>query len=227
MRQKPLTFVAVVMFSLAILDQSEAGNSKFSIIGQVLDLDNRPIAQAAVYAHLAVPEQAETPPCALANDEGRFSIQIEKPGKYVISAHQEKEGYADTSAVAFGPPAVPLPEVEAGENPAQQQVVIYLGPKAGKLIGHVIDAETSLPIESGKIELCQRTPQSVFIMHASIYKGDVQLLVPTTPFTLKVSAAGYRDWNGNAVSSEPGVFVIGSGDVQELEISLHPEKDTH
>jgi hypothetical protein len=212
---------------LTIPAQSEAGDFKFWIVGQVLDLENRPVPQAAVYAHSAVPEQIETPPCALADNEGKFSIQIERPGKYMLSAYQEKEGYADTWVTVFGPSVVPLPEVVVEEGLTQQSVVIHLGPKAGKLFGHVIDAETNLPMESSAIELRQETAQSTFIMHSPCYKGQFQLLVPTTPFTLKVSAAGYCDWNGSSGTKESTLFLIGSGDVQELEILLHPTKDTH
>lgn len=179
------------------------------------------------YALYIVPDRDGIVPTILADDAGKFSLQIEQPGKYVISAWQEEKAYPDRRLTAYGPPAVPLPEVVIEEGLMEQSVTIYLGPEAGKLTARVFNAETNQPIESGQIDLIQRSAERfIFGKRNSFATGGFQLLVPAGPFTLKVSAAGYKDWYGDGRSKDqPSVFLIGPGDIQEITILLQPAKD--
>jgi hypothetical protein len=166
------------MLCCAVLAQDAQPDFSGVVEGQVFNLEGLPLSQAAVCAYH---ERDGTVPCGQANDEGRFSVPIAQPGKYLISAWQEEVGYADTWRPAYGPRAVPLPEVVVEEGQARQSVLIYLGPKAGKLTGQVLDAETNQPIERGKIELRHETAQTTSVMALSYSKGQFALLVPTTP----------------------------------------------
>ena len=124
--------------------------------------------------------------------------------------------------MAYGPPAVPLPEVVIEEGLVEQSVTVYLGPKAGRLTAQVFNAETNQPVENGQIDLTQRNSGKVmFVRQRSFANGGFQLLAPAGPFTLIVSARGYREWYGAGRSKEqPLVFLIGPGDTQDITILL-------
>jgi hypothetical protein len=189
--------------------------------GQVLNLEGLPVPHAIVTANI-VPSREGNVPSTLADEAGKFSLQLERTGKYLISARQEEEGYPDRSLTAYGPPAVPLPEVVIEEGLVEQSVTIYLGPKAGKLAAQVFNAETNQPIENGQIDLIQRNADRfTFGQQRSFANGGFQLLAPAGPFTFKVSAPGYRQWYGDGRSKQqPVVFLIGPGDTHEITILL-------
>jgi hypothetical protein len=189
--------------------------------GQVLNLEGLPVSHVVVTAQI-VPGRQGILPTAFADEAGKFSLQLEQPGKYLISAWREEEDYPDRSLMAYGPPAVPLPEVVIEEGLVDQSVTVYLGPKAGRLTAQVFNAETNQPIENGQIDLTQRnTDRVMFVQQCPFANGGFQLLAPAGPFTLKVYAPGYKEWYGDGrLKEQPAVFLIGPGDTQEIMILL-------
>lgn len=216
----------IVSAMLCLTAQAQNLETNFSAVikGQVLSVEGLPVSLAAVCANM-VPERHGAQPCVQADAAGKFSIQIEHSGRYVISAWQEEKGYPNRWLGAYGPPAVPSPEIVIEDGTMEQSVSIYVGPKAGRLTAQVFSAETNQPIENGQLHLVRENAETsvAFVMQSSFAGGKFQIPVPAGPFILKVSAAGYKDWQGDGRSKEQAdVLMIGPGDMRKMTILLQP-----
>src|SRR5262245_8589441 len=166
-----------LLFFLAVPNH---GSETFSatVDGQVVDLAGSAVPSARVCA-LQLASPGRRLPCSQADDKGRFSITIEEPGQYRILAWSEKEGYAAVFNPAFGVPAVPLPEVQVDAGRAQHSVVVRLGPKLGRFIARVVDAETGQAVSTGHFEVKVRSDHSAFVRETPYSDGRFELVVPS------------------------------------------------
>ena len=211
-----------VMFCSTVLGEEPALAFLAVVEGQVLNLEGSPISEADVLSFaVGARDQSKAPPVR-ANREGQFSLRLNQPGRYVILASQEKEGYAKAFLPAYGVPAVPPPEVDVDEGHSRHSLVIRLGPKLGRLTARVLDAETHRPVEKGQVELQVRSDHNALVRQKPYSKGQFQLSLPPRLFNLRVSAEGYQDWSGNGSNEQPEFFVVELGDHREITVLLRP-----
>ena len=151
--------LTVTIWSTVALGQERQPVFFGVIEGQVLNVDGATVPQADVCAIPVGALNQSALPRSRANGLGQFSIHIQKLGRYLIAASQEKEGYGSAFFQAYGVQALPPPEVLIDEGQPRQSVVIRLGPNLGSLTGRVLDAETNQPVERGQVELQLRSHQ--------------------------------------------------------------------
>jgi len=224
MRAYGISIALTLVFCLASLGDEPPRVFSAEVEGQVLNLEGSPIPEADVVA-IAVGDRDRDRsriPRVPANPEGYFSFRLDQPGRYVILASQQKEGYASAFFPAYGVPAVPPPEVLVDEGEARHSVVIRLGPKLGRFTGKVIDAETNRPVEKGQVELQVHSDHGALVRHPLYFKGQFQFSAPPRLFNLRVSAEGYQDWDGNGSKEQPEFFVVELGDHREITVLLRP-----
>jgi len=222
MRAYGISIALTLVFCLASLGDEPPRVFSAEVEGQVLNLEGSPIPEADVFAIAVGDRDRSRIPRVRANREGRFSLRLDQPGRYVILAQQQKEGYASAFFPAYGVPAVPPPEVLADEGQVRQLIVIRLGPKLGRFTGIVLDAETNRPVEKGQVELQVRSDHNALVRQSPYSKGQFQFSAPPSLFNLRVSAEGYQDWYGNGSKEQPEFFVVELGDHREITVLLRP-----
>ena len=165
------------------------------IEGTVVDDNGQSISGAIVYA-------AKTGflkgiiPHALTDKLGKFTFKTLPPGIYNLNAKKDEDGYPDSdSAFHHGRPPANLP-VTVNENQVTQNVIFKIGIKMGFLALHVVNATTKESITSSKVTL-RRLDNSEFLYMTGPYDGDgaiKKIPVPSSPFTVEISAPGYEIW---------------------------------
>jgi hypothetical protein len=196
-----------------------AQRTSLLITGQVLNAEGSPVSNVNVYAYPLAPLEGRLP-AASSDKEGKFSIPVEHAGKFVVVTSKVADGYPSTYSIFYNLSGNSLPEVLVEENQAPPVVTIRLGPKAGKLLGRIVDAETSQPIKEVQISLCRaEAPMYCHRTSAGGPSEQFQFLVPAVPLTVQVSAPGYKDWYSNAETQEP--LQVEADTTKELSISLH------
>lgn len=168
--------------------------SSGAITGRVLSPDGQPISAAGVHA-----EKSDFTFGRLlmfpTNDQGEFTITNLTPGTYKVSAAKEEDGYPPTDYAFYSAGVVSSPHITVYEGQTTSEVVVYVSPKAGKLSGRILNAATSSPIKNLQgVQLTLRredNPELSLTMAADL-NGEFNILVPTVPVTVEVSAPGYE-----------------------------------
>jgi hypothetical protein len=202
---------------LAALAQA-AQKPSFPITGRVLDADGNAVAGVNVYAYPREPLIGRLP-AGPTDKDGRFSITVEQVGRYLLATSKMSDGYPSTYSAFYNPSGASLPEVLVEEYQAPPAVNIQLGPKAGKLVGHILDAATNQPVKEVQISICRTEAPMQCQRHTAQEPLELfQSLVPPVPLTIMVSAAGYKDWSSNEELKGP--LQVASNATRELNISL-------
>ena len=198
-----------------------------AIEGRVLDGDGKPLSGATVTASPAnlpaAGASSITFYVARTDSDGKFYISDVAPGSYKLSAAKEDEGYPRSSIPLFvsGPNATQTVTVQPQRITVG--VTIQLGPKAGRLAGKIVDAETGQPIPDAEIMIVRADNTSNYhITGPNRPGGDFQILVPPVPLLIKVTAPGYQDMylGDSGVNSSGGLIQVTSGATRDLIISL-------
>jgi 5-hydroxyisourate hydrolase-like protein (transthyretin family) len=200
----------------------EAAHTPGTITGYVLDAEGKPVVRAEVFA-----ENVNAPMGKLrvvyTDNEGRFSIENLASGAYVVQVAKEEDGYPPThSAFHFGGSSM-APQVFVYENQVTPEVLIRLGPKAA-VSGQITDVKTGKPIKNARLTLRRADDSDNSYSTGLNESGQFEVLVPSGPFTITVSAPGYRTWKykTSRLSVQANSLQLLSGDRKELKISLDP-----
>jgi hypothetical protein len=169
-----------------------------SIRGVVLSEEGNPVKGADVIATSTGP-MADAPlgsrlrKLHLTDDTGNFVIYGLQFDEYVVTAYKEDDDYPElvgTWLLFYNKPAEPKVKLTA-QNPAAT-AEIRLGPKAGVLVGSIIDANTRAPIHAcAGFKLVSAPVFDTAYPVSSHYR----LLIPSDAvLTLKVWWDGYKPW---------------------------------
>ncbi|HEV7858392.1 MAG TPA: carboxypeptidase regulatory-like domain-containing protein [Pyrinomonadaceae bacterium] len=202
------------------------------IEGRVVDVTGNPIAGALVNAlYVNQPGQSkpgEAPAMARSDEFGRFFLNDLRAGTYLLYAGKEEDGYLSSFFPFFiTDSGTATPRVSVFERQITQNVVLQLGAKAARLVGRILDAETTRPIERAEIMLSREDNPKNFILTGPNKAGGIfQLQVPSVPFRIKVSARGYQDWyygsDGTREHAAPIQLIPNT--TKELIVNLRPVK---
>jgi hypothetical protein len=214
-------YIGLITLLLQASGSSQSANEReFLIKGQVVDANGLPTAGVTVFAY---PDSLHGKlPSSTSDARGRFTIVVSKAGPYVISTSKTGDGYPHSLDPFYNPSGESLAQILVEESRPPQFVTILLGPKVGKVVGKVVDAETNRPIEDFQIRLCRTEAPNYCHRHSvKTPRGLLEFLVPSAPFTIQIFAAGYRDWNGaDEVRQQATPLLVASNTTRELNVSL-------
>jgi hypothetical protein len=125
------------------------------------------------------------------DDAGRFVIPNVKWGSYTLQGMKVDDGYPDTFLL-FYRYHVAQPTVTLSPDEPLADVVVPIGPKAGRILPVVTDAATGAAIDSSEITLYM----SGSVPLSASFPGDSKnILAPASiVFSIGVHAKGYADW---------------------------------
>ncbi len=164
------------------------------IQGRVVDTNGRPVSEAKIYV-LKSDFTTGKIPTVYTNKEGRFSIKNLPAGAYTISVGKEEEGYVHVDSPFYSAGLVETPRVNVYEGQTTPDITVNLGAKSAKLTGHILDATTNKPINhlpNVQITLRREDNPELSLTTGLNPNGEFNILVPTVPVTVEVSAPGYE-----------------------------------
>ena len=220
MRKLLTTSLFVVILSSLAWAQTSQQNSLL-IRGKVLDDQGRPVSGAVVNASPDGGLRGRVP-SAPSDSRGEFVIPVYKSDWFRVTASKPADGYLSTGNPFYYPIEDALAHVFVREGKASPFATVHLGPKAGTVAGRIVDAATGKAIEEAQITLCRaEVPKYCHRPAGKYMDGQFTFQVPASPFTVEISASGYKDWNGTeAGDQEPSVVQVASGARKVLSVSL-------
>jgi hypothetical protein len=166
-------------------------------------------------------------PTTKSDIQGSFQFKGLKVGTYTLYVAKEEDGYAPTDSAFHYGSSADAPQVTVNDQQPPQEVVIHLGPKAARLTGRIIDGATNDPV-AWDAQITLRRMDNPDFMYATgpNLKGEFNVLVPSAPFTMKVSAPGYEDWyfRNEGSKQQSDALEIAGDTTKELTVSLRPSK---
>ena len=185
------------------------------IEGQVNDNVGKAVCGVRVCA-LAADFDSSKPnvkiPCALSDEQGKFTITVDKASKYKLVYDHSAQGHYSTFLPFFRQPSAPPPEVILDDTNDRASITMSMLPKNGLLVGKSVDSNTGLPVDSVDFMMCHAAnPEVCWRISAKSANGKFTVPAPHVPFTLKVKAEGFDEWLGP------------NGDGKEAPISVAPE----
>jgi hypothetical protein len=224
-------FLAFLFLPSLQSQQPKTQNNTGTIEGVILDLYDRPITDAAVYAYR--PTNFRKRFGTKTDGAGRFSLKNLPPDVFVVHAYKESEGYADTFFSFFATDnkrAWQRASVEAG---SVSHVGLALGPKCATLKISIRD-ERGSPVKSGgSLEFTRdddpERPYSTGV------RANEDVLVPPVSFRLVVSQGyqaktdaqeEYEEWHYEKIENGRKVFSLHPqpGEVIPIQVTLKKKK---
>lgn len=200
--------LAVVLASLLVA--AHADSPIGTISGIVLDDSGLPLAGASVEAE---PEgilvRARAP--VVTDKLGQFTITKLPLKTYKIYVSKPSEFYPDMGFAFY---SRSVTNVVLQGNTQNVELVIRLGPRAGRISGQTVDRLTGSPIPA-TFRMSRKDDTKAW--YAVSQPADFQLLLPTdTAVTLQVEARGYKPWIISDVRLQ-------AKEARTLRIELDPE----
>ncbi len=221
-----VTLASAFLFQRSSTTPQNANSDGVAISGRVLDAHGRPVSGALISAEPSDRIMLHLP-SAFTDKNGEFVIQGVMPGQYILHSRKEEDGYPRTEFSFYDKHDTVDPSVEVYGDRSTQNVTIKLGPKAAVLTGRVVDAISNQPLKEADITL-RRVDQPERFISTGLFehgiKGGFKILVPSLPFTLKVSQNGYQDWYYKLPSNgtQASALLLAPNSTKELLIRLQP-----
>src|SRR6267143_1420285 len=156
-----------------------------TITGVVIDRENRPVGNARVCAE-GTGGMGNRPWCAQSSASGQFSIKVDRPDTYTMTAEALAQGYPEAICSFYGKTFCNFPAVIIDGKSDVKPVEIKLGPKAGLVTFTIFDEATNKSFVQGSITVCREgEPLSCWSKSTSFPAGRYELLAPDVPFTVK------------------------------------------
>ena len=206
------------VFALLVYAQ---GNDRGTgtIHGTITDEIGKPIAQALVNAD---PVNNKIRATALryveTDEEGHFTIDRLEWGLYRLFTKKEQEGYPNTRFGFYSPD--PAPTVGLSSQAPNAEILLKLGPKAGRLrILSVTDATTAKDLSNvSGVDLRRTSMPRAFI---GLGPSDDILIPSDVDVTIKIESNGYESWPP-VNQSQLGLIRLSPGQVFDLRVQLQP-----
>src|SRR5229473_8455870 len=209
---RPIWYVVAVV-SLASFAVASSGK----ITGTLVDGDGVPVPHMSVEACPTDVGFSGILPSAMTDRQGKFVIKIRishEPERWAVYPYDEETGYYSRPGYGFymGREAYSQ-TVELSPKSPEASVELTLGPKAGAIKVHVVDAATGAAVAPQLTFAWASQPEKETIVGFSYGTEDFRILVPAnTDLTLNVTAQGYKIW------AYPGVINVGPGQDLPLDI---------
>jgi len=221
-----ITFVSLLgVFSVAWQSDQTIQPGFGAVAGRVIDVKSgKPIAEAEVMAERDDAVGSGKVPHTITDSMGSFFLTDLPPGMSIIAASKEQDNYPDTDNAAFAAKLATLPKVSVQEGAVTRGIVVSLE-KGGKLVGMILDSQTREPVRGSHIRLSRADNPKLWLRTGPDLKGRFELVIPSRPFHLEVSASGYRPWvfAGSSLNHEETLLVRPEV-TKELVIELEKEQ---
>lgn len=183
--------------------------------GQVVSELGKPLSGVSVYTQ---PVDVKNLPVGklhfvTTNENGDFVLDRVAPGVHLICAFKLEALYPDTGAAALATDLDALPRVLVEGAKLTRGVTVRLS-KGGKLKTMIVDSRTGQPLTNSRIRLSRSEDPRMFTSRGPDEQGRFELVIPSKPFRVEVSAPGYKTWNS------AGAILVQAGSIRDITIRL-------
>jgi len=210
-----LTALTMIAHSSGLPTQNTGKSVTFGIVqGRVIDERGDPLPDAKVYAE-PVEGNGSTGKLrfAISKQDGGFTLDEVATGINVICGSKEEALFPDTGAAAFALNLNALPRVRVQEGRVTPDVTVQLT-KGGKLTGSISDSFNGQPVAASRIRLSRIDDPRLFVATGPDEAGHFEFVVPSKPFRLQVTAAGYRSYE------HAGPLLVEAASTKEITVQL-------
>ncbi len=207
-----------------IIDGETIYSGTGKIQGNVHNAEGQPVAGTTITLD-SVDMILKGLPFATSDEEGKFLIRNVPPGVYRIYGENKAAGYPSTSSSFFDSRPT-APQVNILPDQATSGVAVYLGSKAAKLVGEIVEATTRKAIKNSRIILRRVDNPGNFYSTGLDSSGKFSILVPSVPITIEVSAPGYKKWHyrRDGSGNQADALQLSPADTQNLTVALRPNR---
>src|SRR5437899_266254 len=117
-----------------------------TIVGYVKTREDHAVSGATVCAWGTRPISGAVP-CGKSNLKGRFAFGVWSPDRYTLTAEHLAKGYPNARYSFYGKFFGDTAVITVDKTNRLRPVSIKIGPKAGRVILKIIDADTRKPVE--------------------------------------------------------------------------------
>jgi len=200
------------------------------ITGYVKTREDGPVSGATVCA-LGTRPISGALPCGKSNLTGRFAFDVWSPDRYRLTAEHIAKGYPNARHGFYGEFFGETGVITVGKTNPLRDVIIRIGPKAGRAIFKMIDADTGKPIEIAYVKACRTDkPQACLGLSTRFPHGRYSMLTPEVPFSVKFQTRGGQNWIPRPAIDEFGapieIMHVGLSERKEITVRLKPEPET-
>src|ERR1044071_7665561 len=130
-------WVTALTIVFVILAATAAGQSPYTISGELRDDAGRLFAGGNVCALLKIPSglNVRDKTCAVSDSQGKFTINIAQPGTYQVIADKMSEHYMPTYLPFYRASRRPVTEVTLGQGTENQTTTVTMPLKSGLITG--------------------------------------------------------------------------------------------
>jgi hypothetical protein len=193
-------------------------SSDYSVIGVVTDAKGSTVRNASV---TAIPAEEGMSASGIGwvhtDTNGGFRLVL-KPGRYLIRAKDETDGYPDPNFLLCSDPSAKFPQVSV-EDSDVLSVRVILGTKGGVLEGDLRDSSTQRPLPKGKVTIRDAQNPNVFVEIFADKMGHFRFTVPNKDLHVLAAAVGYK--TTQYVESER--LILSGGERRSIAIDLEAQ----
>lgn len=217
-----MKFRILLLLSVLLITDSRinAQNSPAgSILGTVVDTNDAPVVGATVTTYH--PEETSTKgewPSTVSDKTGHFRLEAVPPGPNYIFANKLEDYYPETQFGFFTDrEKLQLVNVEPGKTIGD--IKIQLGGEGGRLKGSIIDTSTNQPVLTARILLTRADDTRFMHEQGPDQNGDFDIIVPSRPFTMIITAPGFNKWRFENQRNKD-VVLIAPGQTETVIVKL-------
>jgi hypothetical protein len=190
------------------------------IQGTLIYEDGKPVKDATVHAEPLDRAMTGIVPYATTDKNGHFVVAHLLLGKYAVGGEKPDEGYPNMTIPFYSDFKFDT-VVVSSRNPVAN-VRVHLGPKAGILVGTVVDSLTSAPLNPC-VEFRRAKAPRNFLSGTGLVNAKYRVLVPSdTGLFMKVWYGGHKSWYypGTTQKTQSRALNLKPGEVMTIDIRL-------
>ena len=217
---KSFTVLIVVALSLSILPAALGAEPiSGTIQGNVLDVDNSPLAGASVNIRQLISTQQGSRTVVTTDSLGRFQLTNVGVGTYIVAAFKDSTGIHNPHA--FVAPNTAFAVIAIGSGSPTATMVLRLGKRTGVLVGHVSDSVTGAPMVT---HVAITLASSGVTWLSAAVPPDYRISVPSdVALIIQISAPGYQIWNYSISPGQPAsTLTLHGAEKKTLPVLLQP-----
>jgi hypothetical protein len=193
------------------------------IQGTVTYEDGKSVKGATFYAQPLGRPMIGIVPHATADEDGHFVISHLWLGKYAVGGEKLDEDYANMTSQFYSNGKFGT-VVLSSRSPAAS-VRVQLGPKAGILVGTVVDAVTNTGLNPC-VEFRRAKNPSNFLSGTGLVNAKYRVLVPSnTDVFMKIRYGRHKSWYypGTTTNAQSRALNLKPGEAMTIDIRLEPD----
>jgi hypothetical protein len=219
--------LVLISFISAAQTRTDPGAASLGAVrGRVVDARDAPIKDALVSVEPTDGAVQGILRTATTDANGEFFLDQIREGENMVLASKVADFYPDARFAFFSTGVEVFPRVNISGGKTNQGVVVHLLHRGARLVGGITDSESGKPIITSRIILTRQDNPKLSLSTSPDTQGRFDIIVPSRPFVMQVSAPGYRTWSPVKENGVTAAILLQPESVKEELVELQREPST-